>query len=130
MQSYLITKTDNLRTLHLSPGETYLLSGEYGCDDSYFLLYANANAQIPQDTFLHGNQREGEFYYWYAKISKGTIQECWMANQPIPESDLHPYETSTQFDQLHFINPFLHPIKYVKEGWIDESDMIGYYPCT
>lgn len=115
--------TGNLESLPISSTETYLLSGEYG--EHYFLVYAND--LIKEDTLLYGNEREEDFSYWSAEIYDGTVQESWFADRPILESDLHEYTASDQNEHLYFITPLFHPVKWLKEGWIDDSEMIGYY---
>lgn len=113
-----------LDVLQLPENETVFLMGEYDRDRTFLLVYANN--YLKENIFLYGDEVNNEREHWVLKISDLQVEEVWCGERPIAESELHAYTEFTQGEQCRFVT-FLTPIKWLTGGWLDTSDLIGYY---
>ncbi len=107
---------------NVSDETTYILQGEYGLD--HFLVYANN--LCTENTMIYEINKKDYQRFWKAKVTGTTVEEVWTSNKELNESDLHPYTLEEQESSAHFVSIFAF-IKWHRTGWVDETDLVGYY---
>lgn len=65
--------------------------------------------------------------YWIAKVRNNIVLELWYNDIEISESQLKEYSINEQEKLTSFVNPFLHPILFYNEGFVNDSLALGYY---
>lgn len=115
--------SENLEALQIPQEGTVIVTGE--CDFySYMLVYADD--RIEEDVFLLGNKASKKHEYWTVKITDGKTVGAWCAEHPLSEAELQTYTEYMQYGQCRFVTIFT-PIRFFSEGYVDDSEMIGYY---
>lgn len=114
--------SDYLINLHISDETSYILQGEYRSD--YCLIYTNE--LITEDTIIYGKPNNGFQRYWSAKVNGTKVEEVWTSKKKLNESELHPYSLAEQESSVHFVSIFAF-IKWHRLGWVDDTNLVGYY---
>ena len=114
--------SEHLDTLQLPQNETVILMGEYVWG-KHLMIYANQ--WLPEDECLYHSDSNETLSYWAMRITVDA-REVWFGEQPIEESQLHPYTNAEQENSVYFVTPFT-PARWCSESWTDDSELIGYY---
>ena len=115
-----------LLTLDLPLNEEIILSGEYR-DNDYCQLVICPNDFIKSDVIIIELPQGAYKGYWSAKIQNNVVQELWYNDIEICPSQLTEYTKDQQEHSISFVNPFLHPLLFHQEGFINDSLVLGYY---
>lgn len=109
--------------------KTIILAGNCFEDRNWnwnILIYANE--YLNEDTIIGDYDQNGyNLYYWALKIENREISEAWISKSEIKESDLHTYTQEEQYEHMYFVIPILSPAKFRRYGYIDDSEVYGYY---
>lgn len=114
--------SEYLSGFDVSDETTYILQGEYGM--YHFLVYANDLDS--ENTMIYESNSKDYQQFWAAKITGTTVVEVWTSKKELTESDLHPYTLEEQENSVHFV-PIFAFIKWHRLGWVDDTDLVGYY---
>lgn len=117
--------TEKMDLLHLPSDQTILLMGEFSLNDAYMSVYKNEF--VEEDIILWNVYIPEKTCYWAAKVNNRIVQELWYNDQKIYEDQLFEYTHSWQESHVRFITPIFHPIKFYQEGFVDDSEILGYY---
>lgn len=116
---------ENRDDLDIPKDKTIIYTGR--CHNELNII-AFANEYLKEDTVImnvHSKAEKGK-YYWAAKIVDGDVSEVWFGKKEIAESDMRPYNMQERCDQIKFIFPLFSPVRFIKYGYIDDSEVLGY----
>lgn len=118
---------ENRDDLDFPKDETIIITGK--CYNR-FNMTAFANEYLKEDTvILDLDSKAGkDKYHWALKLVDGDVSEVWFGKKEIAESDMRPYNMQERYDQIKFIFPLFSPVRFLKYGYIDDSEVLGYCP--
>lgn len=116
---------ENRKNLDIPKDETIIITGK--CYNP-FNMTAFANEYLKEDTvILDLDSKAGkDKYHWAAKIVDGNVSEVWFGRKEINESDMRPYNNQERRDKIKLIIPLFSPVRFLKYGYIDDSEVYGY----
>lgn len=118
-----------LCTLDLPSDKEITLRGEYqGRQQCQLIIYSNE--YISSDMVVTEFPKDEYEGYWIAKVRNSIVLELWYNDIEISDSQLKEYSINEQEKLTSFVNPFLHPILFHNEGFINDSLALGYYKAN
>lgn len=118
---------ENRDDLDFPKDETIIITGK--CYDR-FNMTAFANEYLKEDTvILDLDSKAGkDKYHWAVKLVDGDVSEVWYGKKEIAESDMRPYNMQERKDKIKLVIPLFSPVRFLKYGYIDDSEILGYCP--